>query len=111
MKKDAFHRFFNEDYRSFTKTLNIPADAIREAKFNTDNTVYIKRVSDNHVVLTQDGSEGNLIGKINGWKTPSGTKQYRIGAQTLFNAETDSVMIVPDNYFKSIDIIGVTFVE
>ena len=106
-KENSFHQWFNDDSRSLTKTLNIPAAAIRKAGFNTKYPVYLQEASPNHIILTQDGSAEDIICMVNGWKQPNGTKAYRIGAQSRFAMNTDSVMIIPDADYKCIDIVGV----
>lgn len=108
-KANSFHCWFNEDSRTFVKTLNIPTKAIKEAGFNTKFPIYIQEIHENHIGLTQDGSADSIIGMVNGWKQPNGTKAYRIGAQKRFDYNTDSAMVIPYKDENYIDIVGVSF--
>ena len=109
MKKNAYHVWLNEDSRSFTKTLNIPAKAIEEAGFNTKFPVYIQDLGMNHLYLTQNGSHCSIVGAVNGWKQPNGKKTYRIGLESRMDSGVDSVAIVPDSEDQGIDILGVNY--
>lgn len=107
---NAHHCWFMEDGRTWSKTLNIPARAISAANFNTKYPIYLEKINDNHLVLTQDCSSKDIITSVNGWTT-NGRKYYRIGAQTRFNPDTDSVMCLPDAESRCIDLIGVNYYE
>ena len=111
-KANAFHCWLNEDYRQMTKTLNIPAAAIKEAGFNTKNPIFVQDLGENHFGLTQNGSFEDIIRSVNGWKQPNGKdKAYRLGVQKLLNWNCDSVMLVPDANTNFIDVIGVNFFD
>lgn len=109
-KENAFHCWLCEDYRGMTKTLNIPAKAIKAAGFNTRNPIFVQEIGENHFGLTQNGSYDDIVRSVNGWKQPNGkTKTYRLGVQKLVNFNCDSVMLVPDDDANYIDVIGVSF--
>ena len=105
MKKNAFFNYFCKDSRTWSRILNIPTEAIREADFNTDNTIYVKWIDGHHIVLTQDGSDYNIVSKVNGW-LENGRKRYRIGVESKFLGDLNSVSIVPNGFDNTIDIFG-----
>lgn len=106
MKKNAYYKWLTDDTRAWTRTLNVPAEAIREAGFNVKNPVFADYVDENHIRLTQNGSSEDIVRTINGWETPNGNKQYRLGVQRLFNEDVNMVVLVPNRDYNYIDIIG-----
>ena len=106
MKKNAYYKWLTDDYRAWTRTLNVPVDAIREAGFNVKNPVFAEIVDENQIRLTQNGSSPDIVRTVNGWETPNGDKQYRLGVQKLFNEDVNRVVLIPNSDYNCIDVIG-----
>lgn len=109
MKTNAYNVSMTDANLGRTRRLTIPMEAIKDVGFNILNTIYVQKIAQNHIGLTQDGSVNNLIGKINGFFVTNGYKnykQYQIGCEKGFEKMIDHVIIVPDKKRRYIDIYG-----
>ena len=114
MKKNAYNVCLVDVNYGRNTRINVPAEAIAEAGFNTKNPIYVQKVGNNHSRLTQDGSMPGLVGKVNGWmksmKLNGKTKQYKqyqIGASKIF-PYADFVTMEVDKIGRCIEMFAVT---
>lgn len=108
MKKNAWVcsvGYTNGKY--YNARMTIPAEAIREAGFNTKFPIYVQKVGENHFGFTQDGAEPDIVGKVNGFMVNKKQKMYQVGVTKLLDETIDQVTVVPSNSY--IDVFGLTY--